>query len=328
MIACSSFCAPPCANNCRLHLNKYTKYSFAHVDHAVAVSNTCRENLVLRSCLAPELISVIPNAVDVSRFTPDPSLRRPMNKINIVIISRLTYRKGIDLIAPVIVAVAQRHPRVHFIIGGDGPKRLLLEEMRERHQLYDRVELLGAVPHDKVRDVLCRGHIFLNCSLTDSFCIAILEAAACGLTVVSTRVGGIPEVLPEDMVALAEPNVSDLTRAVLFATTRVGSLKPWANHERIRNMYDWSDVSERTEAIYDLVMEAEDRKLLDRFLDFRVVGSFGQLVSCILETLLHLLWLLLEFLQPAAGIELAPNWPAAPSSASPERGGSNLDRSR
>lgn len=85
---------------------------------------------------------------------------------------------------------------MHFIIGGEGNKRLLLEEMRERHRLHDRVELLGAVPHSKVRDVLCRGHIFLNSSLTESFCIALLEAACCGLFVVSTRVGGVPEGKP------------------------------------------------------------------------------------------------------------------------------------
>jgi len=48
-----------------------------------------------------------------------------------------------------------------------------------RAQLHDRVELLGAVPHKNVRDVLIRGHIFLNCSLTEAFCIAILEAAWC-----------------------------------------------------------------------------------------------------------------------------------------------------
>ncbi|RYG51688.1 hypothetical protein EON67_02865 [archaeon] len=46
-------------------------------------------------------------------------------------------------------------------------------------QLHDRVELLGAVSHKNVRDVLTRGHIFLNCSLTEAFCIAILEAAWC-----------------------------------------------------------------------------------------------------------------------------------------------------
>jgi phosphatidylinositol glycan class A protein len=51
-----------------------------------------------------------------------------------------------------------------------------------------------------VRDVLTRGDIFLNCSLTEAFCIAIVEAASCGLLVVSTKVGGVPEVLPPHMI--------------------------------------------------------------------------------------------------------------------------------
>lgn len=52
--------------------------------------------------------------------------------------------------------------QVRFIVGGDGPKRVRLEEMREKHSLHDRVDMLGAVPHAKVRSVLISGHIFLN----------------------------------------------------------------------------------------------------------------------------------------------------------------------
>lgn len=52
--------------------------------------------------------------------------------------------------------------KVRFIIGGDGAKRVRLEEMREKHSLQDRVEMLGAVPHAQVRSVLISGHIFLN----------------------------------------------------------------------------------------------------------------------------------------------------------------------
>ncbi len=40
-----------------------------------------------------------------------------------------------------------------ILSGGDGPKRVLLEEVREKHQLHDRVELLGALEHSHVRDV-------------------------------------------------------------------------------------------------------------------------------------------------------------------------------
>lgn len=98
-----------------------------------------------------------------------------------------------------------------------------LLQMREKHFLQDRMELLGPVPSQGVRDVrfllsyivifsiqslqskqvLVRGHIFLNTSLTEAFGIAILEAACAGLYVVSTRVGGVPEILPEDMISFA-----------------------------------------------------------------------------------------------------------------------------
>lgn len=72
------------------------------VDHAICVSNTCRENLVVRATLPPETISTIPNAIDPSKFTPDPSARFPKGTVNVVIMSRLVYRKGIDLVAPVV----------------------------------------------------------------------------------------------------------------------------------------------------------------------------------------------------------------------------------
>ena len=46
----------------------------------------------------------------------------------------------------------------------------------------------------------------MNTSLTEAFGIAILEAACAGLYVVSTRVGGVPEILPEDMISFANPD--------------------------------------------------------------------------------------------------------------------------
>ena len=64
--------------------------------------------------------------------------------------------------------------------GGDGPKRIDLEQMREKHLLHDRIEFLGSIKHHEVRDVLIQGNIFLNTSLTEAFCIAIVEAACAG----------------------------------------------------------------------------------------------------------------------------------------------------
>jgi phosphatidylinositol glycan class A protein len=80
---------------------------------------------------------------------------------------------------------------------------------------------LGRIKTNQQRNVLVRGHIFINTSLTESFCIAIVEAASCGLYVVSTNVGGVTEVLPKNMVSFANPEPNDiiekLSNAMSFA---------------------------------------------------------------------------------------------------------------
>ncbi|XP_058518427.1 phosphatidylinositol N-acetylglucosaminyltransferase subunit A-like [Ochotona princeps] len=142
------------------------------------------------------------------------------------------------------------------MIGGEGPKRIILEEVRERYQLHNRVHLLGALDHKDVRNVLVQGHIFLNTSLTEAFCMAIVEAASCGLQVVSTRVGGIPEVLPEDLIILCEPSVKSLYDGLEKAILQFksGLLRaPEEIHNLVKTFYAWRDVAERTERVYDQV---------------------------------------------------------------------------
>ena len=85
------------------HVNKVLKFSLSDIDAAISVSHTSKENLSMRASLRPELISVIPNAVDCSNFKPDPSKRYPLNTINIMVVTRMTYRKGIDLLVVAIL---------------------------------------------------------------------------------------------------------------------------------------------------------------------------------------------------------------------------------
>jgi phosphatidylinositol N-acetylglucosaminyltransferase subunit A len=72
--------------------------------------------------------------------------------------------------------------------------------------------------------VLTQGSIFLNTSLTEAFGIAILEAACAGLYVVSTRVGGVPEVLPNEMISFANPEEDGMLKALLHLISSHGVL--------------------------------------------------------------------------------------------------------
>ncbi len=313
-------------------LNRVLKTSLSVVGAVICVSHTCRENLILRANMDPTLVHAIPNAIDASKFEPDRKLvkermsgsvthretqtrtqTQTRERIKIVVISRLVYRKGVDLLVGIIPNICARHPNVDFIIGGDGSKKLILEEMVERERLQDRVEFLGSVPHYNVRNVLIRGHIFVNCSLTESFCIAILEAASCGLFVVATNVGGVPEVLPPEMIYLAEPNVKEMTSALDSAILeKVGcdgglAFDPIEFHERIRDMYSWDRVASKTVMVYKQVLEKERLTFLQRLARYKSAGPFAGYVACLLSVTLHFIVMIVEWWQPHELIEVVPD---------------------
>eukprot|EP00033_Pygsuia_biforma_P001904 GCRY01002125.1.p1 GENE.GCRY01002125.1~~GCRY01002125.1.p1 ORF type:complete len:456 (+),score=92.97 GCRY01002125.1:135-1502(+) len=290
-----------------IHINKIVKFVLSDIDHIICVSHTSKENLSLRGHLNPYMVSVIPNAVDCNMFTPNPA-RRDHNNITIVVLARLTYRKGIDLLVDVIPQICRLFPKVNFVVGGDGPKRLMLEEMVEKFRLYDRVELLGAVPHKDVREVMTRGHIFLNTSLTEAFCIAIVEAASCGLFVVSTRVGGIPEVLPPHMRKLAEPVPEDLVAALAEAIAEVKDAPPHKIHEEVRELYSWDDVSRRTEIVYQHAVRSAHIPLIERLRRYYGCGPFAGKLFVFLAAMHFLFFKFLEWLNPADSIEKAPDF--------------------
>ncbi|GLT44050.1 hypothetical protein SLA2020_179680 [Shorea laevis] len=168
--------------------------------------------------------------------------------------------------------------------------------------------MLGAVPHACVRSVLISGHIFLNSSLTEGFCIAILEAASCGLLTVSTRVGGVPEVLLDDMIVLAEPDPNDMVQAIMGAISILPRIDPQDMHDRMKKLYNCHDVAKRTEIVYDRALKCSNQNLLQYLSRYLSSGSWAGKLFCLVMIIDFLLWRLLQLLQPAEEIEEVPDF--------------------
>lgn len=278
-------------------VNKTLKFTLADVHAAICVSHTSKENTVLRACIPPNRVYVIPNAVEASLFRPagtppaaaaiPPPLLPSRNDapITVIAMSRLVYRKGIDLLAAVLPELCRRHPSINFLIGGDGPKRPLLEKIISTQGLENRVRLIGIVPHDRVRDLLIQGQIFMNCSLTEAFCVSLVEAAATGLLVVSTHVGGVPEVLPPEMLVLAEPSPQGVLDAMDVAVQRVRDSPADAleQHQAVTRMYSWEAVARRTERVYHNAVQLDrDDSMSARLQSYWLCGKwYGKICCCI-----------------------------------------------
>lgn len=93
-------------------MNKVLQFSLADIDQAICVSHTSKENTVLRSGLPPGKVFMIPNAVDTAMFKPASVRPSAADVITIVVISRLVYRKGADLLVEVIPEVCRLYPNV------------------------------------------------------------------------------------------------------------------------------------------------------------------------------------------------------------------------
>lgn len=302
-------------------LNKLLLFTLANIDRVICVSNICKDNMIVRANMDPSKLSVIPNALISDSFMPrnkkEEETPKHKKRITIVAISRLFPNKGADLIIRIIPKICQQHPEVDFILAGDGPKFVELQQTVESFRLQDRVTLLGAVAHEKISEVLCQGDIYLHTTLTEAFGTVLVEAASCGLLIVTTHVGGIPEVLPDHMTVYAmDTSVTSLVQATNKAINlyKSGTIDTSTFHQEIKQMYDWMDIAKRTSMVYDQVMNdalPNDKNwfVMLKRVYYRDNGKWARpllVLCCIVE---YLLFMVMEWWQPKDLIEKPPKWP-------------------
>jgi phosphatidylinositol glycan class A protein len=297
-------------------LNKVIRTFYVDIDEAISVSHVATENLILRGMINPKIVHTIPNGIDNTKFRP-PSEKelKEMRKIKlkegkediitIVSVSRQAERKGTDLLIEVIPEICKQLPNVNFIIGGDGPKKKLLDVMVDAIGLKDRVKLTGFLQHQKVRDVMIQGQIYLNTSLTESFCIAIVEAASAGLYTIATDVGGVGEVLPEYMVKLVQPNKESIIKAIKDTIKNYDKLKEKIkdNYKVLKSIYNWDKVAKKTKLVYQRALKKTDMSFITRIKKIFTVGHMSPIIYLCAVLLDFLFLFLFTVFQPLKSIK-------------------------
>jgi len=139
---------------------------------------------------------------------------------------------------------------------GDGSLDQVQSEVR-RLNLEGRVSLLGAVPKIDVPKALNSGDIFLNTTNYESFGVSVMEAAACGLCIVSTNVGELPLLWKDDHDALlVQPDDSAaMATAVRRILTEPGLAERLSRNARVKaEQYDWSVILPQWERLLKRLM--------------------------------------------------------------------------
>lgn len=189
-------------------------------DRFIAISNVIKDEFT-NSGVDPKDIVYIPNGIDMKRFHPVTNkdkyglrekLNLPQGKKIFIYTGRLNKGKGLELLLRVWKQIIDSGRDVYLILAGSGSYQFLSveDELKDfvcENKLEDRVRFTGYV--DNIEEYLMASDIFIFPSETESFGCSVAEALACGLPVISTNVGGIPDIVKKKDGILVNPNSQD-----------------------------------------------------------------------------------------------------------------------
>jgi glycosyltransferase involved in cell wall biosynthesis len=178
------------------------------------VLTVCRSNvryLIERQRVAADKIDVvyngIPSAYGSRRNERRTDLRDLLglqeDTVGIVYVGSLIERKGIGMLLEALSRIEKN--RVRLFVIGTGDDRAAYEDTARRLGLHDRVSFRGDVTAGEVEDTLCAADLLVAPSFMEGMPYVILEAMACSLPVVASRVDGIPEAAPDGEVGMLVP---------------------------------------------------------------------------------------------------------------------------
>lgn len=222
----------------------------------IALSTRMKDYLAAHDFLLPTM-QLIPNGVDINRFHPMYDEAAPNTRESVVVcVAKFRYEKGIDVLLQAWYIVQKEFPQARLILVGIGSLQQQLQRMAEALQIIESIEFMGL--QSDVPAQLHRAAIAVLPSRWEGMPNAVLEAMACGLPCVATRVSGSEDIIqhgqngllvePEDYEAMAQALLALLRDPVL--ARRYGQ----AARERIKQYYSFEHITDTYIELYQTVL--------------------------------------------------------------------------
>jgi glycosyltransferase involved in cell wall biosynthesis len=179
---------------------------------------------------------------------------------NLLFLSRFQPEKGAVETVEAFALLYNRYPDLRLIFAGDGPEREKLKCLVHERGMSDRVTFAGYIRSDRKIEILCATDIFILPTYYREGCpVSILEAMAAGLAVITTRVGGIPDVIShgKNGILLEDSAPMTIARAIekLIADPDLLFEIRLNNRRKAFEQYEATKVASKVEKVFNQVFE-------------------------------------------------------------------------
>lgn len=226
-------------------------------DASIGVCNALMERLSSLGA-APEKLDVFRNGVDLERFRPEPMpearrlLGLPGGKI-ILSVGNLVELKGHAI---AISAMPALPADTSLVIVGKGPLESELKSLADRLRVRDRIVFAGSIPNTDLRWWYSAADVLVLCSSREGWANVLLESMACGTPVISTAVGGTPEIVTNPQVG----RLMHTRDSAALVEALLGLMNNYPDRAAIRQyaeQYSWADTSNRQVALFRRIMASQ-----------------------------------------------------------------------
>ncbi|MFX0137091.1 MAG: glycosyltransferase family 4 protein [Candidatus Hodarchaeota archaeon] len=220
------------------NLTNFYKILCKQASGIVTISDYNRKVLIQLG-VDQEKIWVIPCGIDIEKFKNFPQYNK--NSISLLSVARLVEKKGLKYIIKAMPMIIKRH-NVALNIIGKGPKKGILINLAKKIGVENKVNFIGTVSDNDLINLYKTSSIFvLPCVYTkngdvDGIPVAIMEAMAMGLPVISTSVSGIPEIIDnyQNGILVKPKNPLELSKAVIHLLDNPKLCKKYGENGRLK----------------------------------------------------------------------------------------------
>jgi glycosyltransferase involved in cell wall biosynthesis len=241
----------------RWYVRPLLRWTLRTADALTAITDDCRQH-ALRAGAPDERIRIVTNGADLRRFHPAAGApERPWGERMVFACRQLFPRKGIRFLIEAAAILKRRFPDLRVVLAGDGFERPALERLARERGLADDCIFLGWVPNADLPRYYQAAAVSVIPSLEEGFGIPAAEAMGCGIPVVASDAGGLPEVVEDGVTGFVVPkgNVDALVDAIgrLLSDEEMRARMGRAARERAVRLFDWDVTARAFDDVYRAV---------------------------------------------------------------------------